>query len=173
VQLAEELPMNRFNPDYYPLELGQYVLGGGVYATRLYRDLRETTGYVYTVSNHLDANRTRTRLTVMYASDPSNVSKARSLVQRDLSEMQEHNVTPAELQQAKAPLLRQIPLAESSEARIAAGFLGRAIIGLPLEEPILAARRYYEMSADQVRAAFAKWIRPNDFVEVVQGPAPK
>lgn len=35
------------------------------------------------------------------------------------------------------------------------------------------ARRYYETSADQVRAAFAKRIRPDDLVEVVQGPAPK
>ncbi len=93
--------------------------------------------------------------------------------QRDLSEMQDHSVTPAELQLAKALLLRQIPLAESSEARIAAGLLQRAVIGLPLEEPILAAKRYYAPSADQVRAAFAKWIRPNDLVEVVQGPAPK
>jgi zinc protease len=173
VQLAEEIPMNRFDPDYYPLELGQYVLGGGFYATRLYRDLRETTGYVYTVSNQLDAGRTRTAFTVKYASEPANVSKARALVQRDLSDMQQHDVTPAELQQAKALLLRQIPLAESSEARIAAGLLGRAVVGLPLDEPILAARRYYEMLAVQVRAAFAKRIRPNDLVEVVQGPPPR
>ena len=86
---------------------------------------------------------------------------------------QDHDISPAELQQAKALLLRQIPLAESSEARIAAGLSARAVIGLPLEEPILAAQRYYQMSAEQVRAAFAKWVRPNDLVEVVQGPSPK
>ena len=104
---------------------------------------------------------------------PPNVSKARTLVQRDLSDMQQHGVTSAELQQAKALLLRQIPLAESSEGRIAAGLLERATLGLPLDEPILAGKRYYEMSADQVRTAFAKRIRPDDLVEVVQGPAPK
>ena len=171
--MAEELPMNRFNEEYYPLEVGQYVLGGGFYATRLYRDLRETTGYVYNVSNHLDAGRTRTTFAVSYASDPGNVSKARALVQRDLADMQIRNVSPSELQQAKALLLRQIPLAESSESRVASGLLARAVIGLPLDEPVLAAQRYYHISADQVRAAFAKWIRPNDFVEVVQGPEPK
>ena len=62
VELAEELPMNRFNPDYYPLEVGNHVLGGGFYATRLYRDLREKTGYVYYVSNELQARRTRSRV---------------------------------------------------------------------------------------------------------------
>ena len=173
VELAEEVPINRFSSDYYPLQVGNYVLGGGFYATRLYRDLRETTGYVYNVTNDLDAGRTRTIFSISYASAPQNVSKARDLIHRDLIEMQEHNVSPAELQQAKALLLRQIPLAESSESQIASGLLARAVIALPVEEPMLAAKRYYAISAEQVRAAFAKWIRPNDFAQVVQGPAPK
>ncbi len=50
VTLAETLGLNRFNPDYYALELGNHVLGGGFYATRLYQDLRENAGLVYFVS---------------------------------------------------------------------------------------------------------------------------
>ncbi len=49
VVLAEQLSINRFDPDYYPLQLGTHVLGGGFYATRLYHDLRQVAGYVYTV----------------------------------------------------------------------------------------------------------------------------
>ena len=84
--------------------------------------------------------------------------------------MQTENVTPAELQQAKALLLRQIPLSESSEDAIASALLGRAQLDLPLDEPIRAARRYLNITADEVRAAFKKWIRPSDFVQVVRGP---
>ena len=29
------------------------------------------------------------------------------------------------------------------------------------------------MTADEIRAAFEKWIHPNTFVQVVRGPAPK
>jgi len=94
-------------------------------------------------------------------------------VQRDLNQMRTQNVTDGELHQAKALLLRQIPLSESSEEAVAHGFLGRAEIGLPLDEPIRAAKKYYELSADQVRAAFFKLIRPEDFVQVVRGPAPQ
>ena len=173
VDLAEEIPMNRFNPDYYTLELGNHVLGGGFYATRLERDLREETGYVYDISNDLDANRTRATFSISFASNPANVSKARALVQRDLADMQAHDAGPSELQQAKALLIREIPLAESSESDIAEGLLDRSITGMPLDEPILAARRYLNISADEVRAAFAKWIRSNDFVQVVQGPPPQ
>ena len=95
------------------------------------------------------------------------------LVQRDLAAMQSDNVTPAELQQAKALLLRQIPLAESSEDAVATGLLARAQMDLPLDEPLRAAKRYFAMTADEVRAAFSKWVRPQDFVQVVRGPAPQ
>ena len=173
VELSQELPMNRFNPDYYALELGNNVLGGGFYATRLYRDLREKTGLVYTVSNRLDAGRTRAAFSISYACDPANVSKARALVERDLHDMQTSPPTPGELHQAKALILRQIPLAESSEMSIAGGLLGRAVMGLPLDEPVQAAAHYSALTGEQVKAAFAKWIKPQDFVQVVRGPKPQ
>ncbi len=77
VTLAQSLELNRSNPDYYALELGNHVLGGAFYATRLYRDLREKTGLVYYVSSSFDLGRTRGRYVVQYACDPSNVDKAR------------------------------------------------------------------------------------------------
>jgi zinc protease len=172
VTLAEELPMNRFDPDYYPLQLGNNVLGGGFYATRLYRDLREKTGYVYTVDETLEAGRTRTEFVVSYGSDPVNVPKARALIDQDLTAMQTTAPSGDELEQARAMLIRQIPLRESSESQIAGGLLARSLMGLSLDEPMRAAERYEKLSAEDVRAAFAKWIRPGDFVEVVQGPTP-
>ncbi|MGH9623449.1 MAG: M16 family metallopeptidase, partial [Bryobacteraceae bacterium] len=173
VDLSEELEMNRFSPSYYALEVGNHVLGGGFYATRLYRELREKAGLVYTVDDSLSASQTRASYSVTYGCDPKNVSKARAMIEQQLVNMQKYNVSPAELQLAKALLLRQIPLSESSERAVAGGFMGRAMIGLPLNEPELAAKHYFHMTADQVRAAFAKWVDPNNFVQVVRGPAPQ
>jgi len=173
VVLAEQLPLNRFDPDYYPLQLGNHVLGGGFYATRLYHDLRQVAGYVYTVGLSLDAGKTRATFSVNYGCNPENVSKARALIQRDLQQMRTEDVSPDELHLAKALLLRQIPLSESSEDAVAMGLLGRAQIGLPLDEPVVAARKYYELDADQVKAAFDKLVRPDDFVQVVRGPTPQ
>ena len=173
VDLAEQINLNRFDPDYYPLQLGNHVLGGGFYATRLYHDLRQVAGYVYYVGVDASASKTRGTFSVDYGCNPENVSKARALVQRDLNQMRTQNVSDAELHQAKALLLRQIPLSESSEEAVAHGFLGRAEIGLPLDEPIRAAKTYYELTADQVRAAFFKLVRPDDLVQVVRGPTPQ
>jgi zinc protease len=171
VTLAQEVGITRFDADYYALQLGNNVLGGGFYATRLYRDLRQEAGLVYNVDDSLASDRTRSIYTVSYGCDPQNIAKARDLIVRDLRAMQSSDVTPAELQQAKALLLRRMPLRESDQDAVAGGLLARAQIGLPLDEPASAARRYLSMSAADVRAAFAKWIRPEAFVQVVRGPS--
>jgi zinc protease len=173
VILAEQLDINRFDPDYYPLQLGNHVLGGGFYATRLYHDLRQVAGYVYSVDVSMNTSETRASYSVDYGCDPPNVSKARALIVRDLEQMRTQNVTDAELHQAKALLLRQIPLSESSEEGVAGGLLGRAEIGLPLDEPIRAAKKYQALTADDVKAAFAKHIQTENLVQIVRGPAPQ
>jgi len=173
VTLAEQIGVNRFDPDYYPLQLGDHVLGGGFYATRLYHDLRQVAGLVYSVDVGFDASKTRGSYSVDYGCDPPNVSKARALIIRDLNQMRTEDVSDAELRQAKALLLRQIPLSESSEEAVAGGLLGRAIVGLPLDEPIVAAKKYSELTAADVKAAFAKDIDPNRLVQIVRGPTPQ
>jgi zinc protease len=173
VTLAETLGLNRFSSDYYALELGNHVLGGGFYATRYYRDLREKGGLVYTVSSSFNVGKTRGVYEVQYGCDPPNVSKAHNIVARDLKDMQTTPPTEHELEEAKALLLREIPLAESSVDTIAGGILSRATLGLPLDEPVRAAHRYVALTPEDVRAAFAKWVRPDDLVQVTQGPAPQ
>jgi len=171
VIISQTLGIKRSDPDYYSLELGNHVLGGAFYATRLYHDLREKTGLVYFVSSSFNVGKTRAIYVVNYACDPPNVSKVRNIVVRDLKQMQDSVVTPDELQLAKALLLRSIPLSESSLESIADGFIARTELDLPLDEPIRAAHQYMKLDAKQVKAAFSKWLRPADLVQVTEGPS--
>ena len=173
VTLAEQLNLNRFDPDYYPLQLGNHVLGGGFYATRLYHDLRQVNGYVYSVDVSLSASKTRASYSVNYGCDPDKVSKARALIVRDLEQMRTEDVSESELHQAKALLLRQIPLSTASEDAVAGALLARAQIGLPLDEPVNAARKYLALTADDVRKAFERQVNTDNLVQVVRGPAPQ
>jgi zinc protease len=171
--LGESLTITRTNADYYALQLGNHVLGGGFYATRLYRDLREKSGLVYFVNSSFNIGLTRGVYQVSYACDPPNVAKARALILADLKEIQNRNVSARELHQAKLMLLRDIPLAESGVDQIAGGWLSRSILDLPLDEPVRAGKIYATLRARDVRQAFAKWLRPDGLVQVTQGPEPK
>jgi zinc protease len=172
VTLAETLGLNRFAPDYYALELGNHVLGGGFYATRLYRDLRQSAGLVYFVDAALQMSATRGLYIVSYGCAPSDVARARGIVLQELRTLQTSEVPADELRQAKAVLLRRSLLSESSVERIARGLSARATEGLPLDEPTRAAGHYLTLTGKDVRAAFARWIRPQDMVQVSEGPSP-
>jgi predicted Zn-dependent peptidase len=152
---ADTLALTRLDPNYYPLALGDEVLAGGFYASRLFRDLGEKTGLVYSVGIELNAGRARSTYAVEYACDPANVTKARAIVVRDLREMQKVPLATQELERTRALLIRQIWLAQSSFSQIAQGLLERSLDGLPLDEPHRAAERYLKMTAPEVRAAFA------------------
>jgi zinc protease len=173
VTLAETLPLTRTNADYYALQLGNSVLGGNSFATRLYQDLRVKGGLVYFVFSTLNVGLTRGVYQVEYGCDPPNVSKARAIILKNLKDLQTKKVPSPELRRVKMGLLRDIPLAESSVDYIARGWLARSMLDLPLDEPVRAARIYVKLDAGDVQSAFIKWLRPDDLVQVTQGPLPK
>ena len=172
VVLAQSLGLNLFSPDRYALELGNQVLGQGFYASRLYRDLRDKTGLVYTVNSDISLGRTRGFYQVVYGCDPDKVAQARALVIRDLKQMQSMPVTAVELQRAKALTLRGIPLQQASVDSIADSLLNDSVNGQPLDQPMITARHVLLLSAPDVQAAYKHWLRPDDLVEIVKGPEP-
>ncbi|HKJ95956.1 MAG TPA: pitrilysin family protein, partial [Gammaproteobacteria bacterium] len=172
VVLAETLGINRTDPGYYALNLGNQVLSGGFYTSRLYRILRAERGLVYSVSSGIDAHPTRSILEVSYGSDPDDVDEAHRVIARELKRMGNSPITAEELHQARAQLVRQVPLSESSVSDIGHGLIHRSAEGLPLDEPVQAAKRYLELTPEDVRQAYHRWVRPDDLVQVSEGPAP-
>jgi zinc protease len=172
VSLTEALTVPVTSPDRFRLLLGNIILGDG-FASRLYRDLRTRTGYVYSVSSEFDWTRTRVDYTVSFGADAGNVEKARQLVLRDLKDLQTTPVSEAELTRAKASILRRLPMQRASIAGIAERYLYLGELGLPLDPAQTVARRYFDISADDVRLAFATWLRPDNLAQVVKGPTPE
>jgi zinc protease len=171
VTLAQTLPMSVLDPARYPLLLGNVVLGGG-FSSRLYRDLRVRTGYVYSVSSSLDWSRTRGRYEIAFGADPDKVASARALAVQNIKAMQDGPVSEADLSRAKSQILRQFPMQQASVGGIAGLYLRLAELGQPLNAVQIASERYRTMTAADIQAAFRTWLRPDELVEVVRGPAP-
>ena len=92
------------------------------------------------------------------------------LVRDDVRRMQTEPVSEAELARAKAEVSCQLYMQRESVGVTAAVYLYRAELGLPIDGTNIAARRYAEVTAEDVRRAFAKWLRPDDLSVVVKGP---
>jgi zinc protease len=173
VQLAQTIDVTRDDPVRFALNLGNQVLGGGFYASRLYRDLRDKSGLVYNVGTSFDLGKHRSTYAVSFGADPDKVAAARAIVVRDLKQMQHEPVSEADLKRAKGILLRQIPLGESSFGAIGGQLLQLSTEGKPLDAMTIAGQHYLQLTAPQVQQAYAKHIRPDGFVTAVKGPAPK
>ncbi|WP_183115780.1 M16 family metallopeptidase [Gluconacetobacter diazotrophicus] len=168
--LAESLGLTASHPDHFALSVGNEILGDG-FSSRLYRDLRVRTGYVYSVSSNFSWSRHRGGYSISFGADPDKVGRARDAAIHDVVALQAQPVSDDELTLAKASLLRGLPLQRASLDSIAAEDLHLVNLGLPLDTPDTAARAYYTMTAADVQKAFRTWVRPTDLAEIVKGPA--
>jgi zinc protease len=173
VELVELNDVRRTDPDWAPLLLANTALTGGFYSSILYHDLREVHGYAYSVGSVLHTGKTRSSYHVTYACDPQNIVPAQAAVIADLQRVQTTPLSQNDLLRAKALLLGDVPIQQSSYSGVTTMFLRFSSQGLPLDQYQLDAQNYLGATAAQVQAAFAKWIRPTGFVRIVTGPGPK
>lgn len=173
VRMSQMIDVTRDDDARFALSLGNEVLGGGFYASRLYRDLRDTSGLVYTVDTDFDLDKHRGRYTVSFGADPGKVEAAHAVVLKDLKQMQDEPVADADLQRAKGILVRRVPLSEASFDNIGNQLLTYAERGQPLDQGLIAAKHYLELTAPEVQQAYAKHIRVDGFVTAVKGPVAK
>lgn len=173
VLMGQMLDVNLANPDRYALKLANDVLGGNGFASRLMVDIRVKHGYAYGASSGMNIDRSRSVFYVYYGSDPDKVAPADALVLQDIQSLQNTPVKADELTNARQFEIRSIPLGVSSVDGIARSLLSWSWHGETLDQPMVAARNYLNLTAAQVRAACAKYLRPKNLVQVVQGPDPK
>ncbi|MBD5656286.1 MAG: insulinase family protein, partial [Candidatus Eremiobacteraeota bacterium] len=167
------VPLTRSSPDYYPLLLGNAIFGGGNLGpeqSRLFRDLRQNGGLVYSIGSRLSVGRTRSNVTIDFACSPSNESRIATLIDGEIEKMKSEPVGDFELALMKASIVRHTILDDASETSIGGSLLGNAAGGLPLDQDRLDAQQLLTTDAKAVQSAFVRYIHPENFVRVVEGP---
>jgi zinc protease len=172
VLMGQVLQMDLYNPDRFALKLGNDVLGGNGFASRLMTDVRVRHGYAYGAASEMQFDRSRSLFYVEYGSDPGKVAPVDGLIRQNLADMQNTPMKDEELTNARQFEIRSIPLGVSSVNHIARSLLTWGYKGQPLDEPMVAASYYLKLTAAQVQDAFKKYLQPQHIVQVVQGPPP-
>ncbi|MGA2480228.1 MAG: pitrilysin family protein [Spirochaetia bacterium] len=169
VVLAETLPLSYDDPVHYALNLGNEFLGGGSFASPLYRELRVKRGLVYSVDSSTSFGKTRSEFSVSFGASPEKVPDARRLAVQLVKDMADHPMTDRELHLAKGQSLRQIELSSQTASSIAQGWLNYSKEGLALDRLYEVARNYETVSSAQVQEAFQKYIDPDRLSAFVLG----
>ena len=171
--LAELVSIGRSSPQYAALQLGNTIFGGGAIGaeqSRLFRDIRQNAGLVYSIASEFSPADTRSQFAIDFASSPANTERILHLVDAELSRMQSEPVGDFELSLAKSAIVRRTLVDRSSLGAIGQSLLGFAQDGKPLDQERLDARAIIATTAQAVKEAFAAFVRPAAFVKVVVGP---
>jgi zinc protease len=173
VTLTELLSVDRSTPQFAALQLGNTILGGGSLGaeqSRLFRDIRQNAGLVYSIDSRIAGQKTRTQLSVDFASSPANHDRIEQMINAEIVRMQTEQVGDFELSLARAATARRTLVDLSSLSDIGQALLGDAQGGYPLDRDRLDAQAIIATSAQAVKEAFAALVRPAGFVKVVIGP---
>jgi zinc protease len=155
------------------LLLGNAILGGGSLGpeqSRLFRDLRQNAGLVYSISSRMAPRRQRYELSIEFACLPANEPRISSLIDAEIRRLQTQPVGGFELALAKASTVRQTVIADSSIDSIGGALLSDAADGLPFDQRRTDARKVLGTDAQAIQSAFAAYIHPENFVRVIEGP---
>ncbi|HEX3670979.1 MAG TPA: pitrilysin family protein [Candidatus Cybelea sp.] len=171
-RMSETLNLSWDDDAIAPLRIANTMLSGD-FSSILIRDLRVTTGYVYYVTSRLDVGKTRSLFVLRYGSSPENAGRAKALAVADLTRMQNAPLDSERLLRAKSNLLSAIPIGDESYDGLAKQLATTASEGLPLDEDVILARREFAATPQDVQSAMKEYVRPEGFVTIVEGPAPK
>ena len=160
------------DPDYFPLTVASYVLGGGS-ASRLYSRVREEGGLAYAVYSHVSPAKYGASFSVSAQTRTAEVPKVIEIMREELARMTRDPVTERELKLAKDYLIGSFPLRLDTSAKVADFVVAVEEQGLGLDYAERYKERVAKVTAADVQRVAAKYFAPDSFNRVVVGAPPK
>jgi zinc protease len=159
----------RSDPDYFPLLLGNYVLGGAGLVSRLSQEVREKRGLSYNTSSHFSPGLHAGAFTVGLQTRPDQAAQAVQVARDVVARFVAEGPTEAELKAAKDNFVGGFPLLIDSNRKLLDNVASIAWNDLPLDYLDTWTARIQRVTAADIKAAFARKVQPARMVVVTVG----
>ena len=156
------------HPDYFPLVVANYILGGGS-ASRLYATVREERGLAYSVYSGLGPGRYGASYFVGLQTRLEAVDEAVRLVKEQMARMAREAVTPRELDAAKSYLIGSYALRTDTSGKIAGLLVAVEEYRLGLDWPDRFKAGISRVTAADIRRVATTYMDPATFSSVIVG----
>jgi zinc protease len=156
------------DPDYYPLSVAVYVLGGGS-ASRLYARVREEGGLAYSVYGYAAPGTYGASLVVGGQTRTAEVPRVLDLVREEMARLGREPVSERELALAKQYLIGSFPLRLDTSRKVADFVVAVEAQGLGLDYADRYRERIARVTAADVMRVAATYLAPSTFHRVVVG----
>lgn len=161
--------IRRDDPDFFPVLIGNYILGGGGFVSRLTTEVREKRGLSYSVYSYFAPGLHAGAFQLGLTTRPDQAEQAVSVVRDEVERFVAEGPTPGELQAAKDFLVNSFALRLDSNRKLLDNVANMAWHGLPMDYLDTWRDRVRAVSTDDVKQAFQRVLQPSRMVTVVVG----
>lgn len=161
----------RADADHFALTVGNYILGGGGFVSRLTNEVREKRGLSYSVYSAFGPGLHAGAFTIGLETRPDQAAQAVKVAREVLSDFVANGPTEDELKAAKDNLINGFALLIDSNRKLLGNVANIAWNDLPLNYLDTWTQRVAQVTVADIRSAFARKLKPAAMVTVVLGPA--
>lgn len=159
----------RADPDFFPMLVGNYILGGGGFVSRLTSEVREKRGLSYSVGSGFASGLHAGAFTLGLQTRPDQAAEAVRVSRQVVTDFIAQGPTAAELKAAKDNLIGGFALRIDSNRKLLDGVAAIAWNGLPLDYLDTWTAQIGKVTATDIQAAFARKLQADRMVTVVVG----
>ena len=161
--------LQRGDPDYFTLTVGNYILGGGGFVSRLTREVREKRGLTYSVYSYFSPMAQPGPFQIGLQTKKEQTEQALQVVRETLAAYLRDGPTPQELQAAKDNLIGGFALRIDNNRKILDNIAAIGYYQLPLDYLDTWTAQIAKVSAPGIKAAFARKIASDKLATIVVG----
>lgn len=150
--------VTRNNPDYFPLMVGNYVLGGGGFVSRLMTEVREKRGLAYSVFSYFAPGKSTGIFQAGLQTKSDQGALALEVMSSTIAQFIADGPTPSELAAAKANLMNGYPLRIDNNRKLLDNVSSITWNDLPLDTMEVWTKQVEAVTLEQVKDAFQKYL---------------
>ena len=168
IQMGMTSP-SRKDPDYFPLLVGNYVLGGGGFVSRLMNEIREKRGLAYSVSSYFYPAKNSGYFVAGMQTKKDQSDESVKLLKDTIQTFVNQGPNDEEVQAAKSNLINGFPLRIDSNSKLLDNLSAIAWFDLPLNTLDEWTNEVKKVTKDDINKAFQKNLDMNKMITVVVG----
>ena len=161
--------IRRLDPDYFPLFVGNHILGGGGFTSRMTDEVRQKRGLAYSAYSYFSPMLREGPFVIGMQTKGEQAREALGVAQKTLADFVARGPTAKELAAAKKNIIGGFPLRIDSNRKIHEYLAVIGFYRLPLTYLDDFVKNVERVTADEIKAAFQRHVHPERMITVVVG----
>lgn len=159
--------VSRAHPDYYAIQVMNYILGGGGFSSRLMDSVRNERGLAYSVYSQFDADKYIGTFQITMQTKNESAEEAIRIATEEIRRIREKGVEEEELKAAKDYLIGSFPLRFDTNRRLAGFFAQVEFFELGSDYPDRYPELIRQIRREDIQRVAVRYLRPEKLIVVV------